>query len=571
MADHRISPDTAGDVASMGDRLAEPKQPLNPRPLVDPSRLATVTVPPELTEVFLKAQQYVESYFRQRRDDPEHSTISIAGERYILVRAASMSVEFFDLVLSLYRDRGPREAWGVANNLLFDIAHALGKADARALHEKTGVTDPIERLSMGPVHFAFAGWAFVRIHPESRPTADENFFLTYDHPFSFEADAWLKRLRRSECPVCIMSAGYSSGWCEESFGMPLVSVEVQCQARGDAHCRFIMAPPSRIPEHLARLRFDSDSSIHAPGAHRISVPEFFVRKRLEDQIRASHEELEQRVWRRTVQLSEANRSLREAMTERQQMEQRLLQAQTMESIGRLAGGVAHDFNNLLTAIIGYTDLARAVAAGSDTIQQHLAGIREAADRATDLTRQLLALARQQPIEPRSVDLSRLVAENAAMLRLMVGDAIRLQITPAEDLWPVWADAGQLQRVLINLVVNARDACLPGGQITITTGNTTFDESYLREHPDASVGDHVMLSVEDTGAGIPPGVMARIFEPFFTTKDPGKGTGLGLSTCYGIARQHGGHIAVTSTPGAGTTFRVYLPRATEHQPWPKPQA
>ncbi|HEX2494960.1 MAG TPA: XylR N-terminal domain-containing protein, partial [Steroidobacter sp.] len=181
--------------------------------------------------LFRRAQDYVARYFEGKVEDPERGTISISGERYILVRAASMSVEFFDLVRSLYADKGEDEARSVASNLLFDTAHAIGKADARAFHEKMRVQDPIERLSAGPIHFAFSGWAFVEILSESQPSPDDGYFLIYDHPFSFESHAWLAQGRRSETPVCIMNAGYSSGWCEASFGPKLVPRSSSAAAR----------------------------------------------------------------------------------------------------------------------------------------------------------------------------------------------------------------------------------------------------------------------------------------------------------------------------------------------------
>jgi len=286
----------------------------------------TVSVPEEFRAIFSRAQQYVEQYFSERVEDPRHSSILISGERYILVRAASMSVEFFDLVTSLYRDKGPEEARKVANNLLFDVAHAIGKADARSFHEKMGITDPIERLSVGPVHFSFSGWAFVEIFPESHPSPDQNFFLLYDHPFSFESDAWMKHGRKAEQPVCVMNAGYSSGWCEESFGIRLVAVEVECQAPGDAHCRFVMAPPERIEEHLESYWQSSQTqpkqARHAgAGGSGNAVPEFFQRKRMEEELRRTHRELEQRVAERTAEVVQAYEQLKRETQERQHAEE----------------------------------------------------------------------------------------------------------------------------------------------------------------------------------------------------------------------------------------------------------
>ena len=252
------------------------------------TELTAASVPAAIQPLFLRAQQYVEEYFADRVEDPKHSTISISGERYILVRAASMSVEFFDLVTSLYRDKGPLEARSVANNLLFDLAHAIGKADAKAFHARMGVTDPIERLSAGPIHFAYSGWAFVDIFPQSSPSPDENYFLIYDHPFSFEADSWIKRGRKVDFPVCIMNAGYSSGWCEESFGLPLVATEVSCTARGDRACRFIMAPPHRMEGYVARYMEDAADGGRNKGAPiSAEIPEFFKRRRMEDALEKS--------------------------------------------------------------------------------------------------------------------------------------------------------------------------------------------------------------------------------------------------------------------------------------------
>lgn len=271
--------------------------------------LRTVKVPEPFQAPFLRAQQYVADYFSDRIEQPDTATILIAGERYVLLRAASLSVEFVELVMKLYQDKGEAEARSVANDLLFDLAHALGKADARSFQKKMGVSDPIDNLSAGPIQFAFSGWAFVDISAESRPSPDENYFLLYDHPFSFESHAWLEKGKKSDIPVCIMNAGYSSGWCEESFGLPLVAVEVECLAAGGEHCRFVMAPPSRIEEHVARHASRTPGAPHI-GASRIGViPEFFQRKRLEAELREANEQLEQRVRTRTQELERANEQL----------------------------------------------------------------------------------------------------------------------------------------------------------------------------------------------------------------------------------------------------------------------
>jgi diguanylate cyclase (GGDEF)-like protein len=282
---------------------------MSPKTDKDDGRLTTVKVPAPFEAPFLRAQEYVKRYFADRVENPDGATISIAGERYVLLRAASLSVEFMELVTKLYQDQGDAEARSVANNLLFDLAHALGKADAQAFQAKMGVHDPIERLSAGPIHFAYSGMAFVDISPESRPSPDEDYFLVYDHPFSFESHSWLAKGRQSDAPVCVMSAGYSSGWCEESFGVRLVAVEVECCAAGGDRCRFIMAPPSRIEQHLVRYAPRAGASGAGPHAAPV-VPEFFQRKRLEAELREANDRLEQRVRQRTEELELATEQLR---------------------------------------------------------------------------------------------------------------------------------------------------------------------------------------------------------------------------------------------------------------------
>lgn len=242
--------------------------------------LDTVKVPREMELIFQKAQGYVSKYFKNKKYDPSKGSIEIFNERYILVRAASMAVDFFEVVKGLYKDSGEEEALNVARQLLFDIAHTIGKQDAKNFHKKMKLKDPIEKLSAGPIHFSHSGWAFVDIFPESKPSPDENFYLIYDHPFSFESDSWKKAGKKSNFPVCIMNAGYSSGWCEESFCVSLVASEIMCRVKGDDVCRFIMAHPSRIEGYI------KDYVKKEPGlAKRITkyeVPGFFKRKQIEE-------------------------------------------------------------------------------------------------------------------------------------------------------------------------------------------------------------------------------------------------------------------------------------------------
>ncbi len=249
--------------------------------------LTTVKVPEEMEPLFAKAEAVVSRYFRDRRDDPSQGTIEIFGQRYMLVRGAALSVEFFAVARELFGEGREAEADAFARNMLFDLAHAIGKSDARNFHADMGLDDPIERLSAGPVHFSHSGWAFVDILPESRPSPDKDYYLIYDHPYSFEADAWVRSGTEAGFPVCVMNSGYSSGWCEESFGVPLVAAEILCRAKGDPCCRFIMAPPERLEEHVERyMRQRPD---FAQSMRSYTIPDFFARKRLEENLRRSEE------------------------------------------------------------------------------------------------------------------------------------------------------------------------------------------------------------------------------------------------------------------------------------------
>ncbi len=247
------------------------------------------------------------------------------------------------------------------------------------------------------------------------------------------------------------------------------------------------------------------------------------------------------------------------VTERRQLEEQFRQAQKMESVDRLAGGLAHDFNNLLTVIGGHAELLHERLRTDDPLRQRVDVIQEAADHAADLTKQLLAFSRKQVLAPVVLDLNAVVAEIEPMLCRLIGEDIDLVAALARGLGSVRADPAQVKQILINLAVNARDAMPQGGKLTIETRDVALDESYARLHPDVPAGTYVLLAVTDTGVGMDDATRSRIFEPFFTTKAPGIGTGLGLATVYGIVKQSGGSISVYSEPGRGTAFKVYLPR------------
>ncbi len=250
------------------------------------------------------------------------------------------------------------------------------------------------------------------------------------------------------------------------------------------------------------------------------------------------------------------------LSEAKRLEQQFAQAQKMEAIGQLAGGIAHDFNNLLTAIIGYSNLVLDRVRDQPDIAADVEEIGKAGERASCLTRQLLAFSRKQLLRPQVLDLNQVVRDFNKMLRRVVSDDIRFDIVAAPSLGRTKADPGHMEQLLMNLVVNARDAMPQGGALTLETANAVLDPEFVRRHPGSEPGDYVSLAVKDTGCGMAPEVLAHVFEPFFTTKGPAKGTGLGLSTAYGIVRQSGGYITVESTPGVGTTFTIYLPRVNE---------
>jgi signal transduction histidine kinase/CheY-like chemotaxis protein len=306
-----------------------------------------------------------------------------------------------------------------------------------------------------------------------------------------------------------------------------------------------MAQPARIEEFVAAYR-DRNLEL-APRMQGYSIPDFFARKRVEEELRRHRDELEQRVRQRTVELESSHRQLR--------------QAQKLEALGRLAGGIAHDFNNTVAIILARTELVRRRVAGDEFLAGEMRRIEEAAGRAAALTAQLLAFARGQVVERRTIDLGATVTALGRTLVPLIGEHIELDVAAPDTPVAIDADQGQIDQVIMNLVVNARDAMPDGGRLRIEARAETVTAPRPLSSGALPPGDYAVLSVSDSGTGMDEDVQSRIFDPFFTTKTDGRGSGLGLSIVYGIVQQSGGGIAVTSAPGQGTRFDIYLPRAS----------
>ncbi len=517
----------------------------------------TVDVPPEFRAPFAVAEKLVAEFFADMKAEPAQGRIRIRDERYILVRAGGLSVEFFTLVRGLFAADRHADADEFSRNFLYDLAHALGRSDARRFHREMQLEDALERLAPGPVHFAFAGWASVRLTEPPAVADGPEWRLGYEHPSSFEADAWLAAEQQPAFPVCIMNAGYSSGWASESFGFPLVACELSCRGRGDDRCSFVMAQPGSIERHVAEL---SAGRAHLPE-RVITIPDFFSRKRIEEELREARDELEERVRIRTAELERSLSRLQREQSARVRVEQELAQSRRLDTIGKLAGGIAHDFGNLMSVIVNRAEILELDQLSPEQ-HENLRVILAACERSMALTEQLRRVSRGEVPKARAVEIDTLVEQLIQLADRGLGGDYRVKLDAERSGLSTWIDPGQLEQVFLNLLVNARDAMPDGGTIDVRVqarrGRQLPRESRHLQHG----GPWVRVQVRDRGVGIQPTDMARIFEPTFTTKGVGQGTGLGLATVSSIVERAGGTISVESRPGEGSIFSVWLPHRTE---------
>jgi signal transduction histidine kinase/ActR/RegA family two-component response regulator len=348
------------------------------------------------------------------------------------------------------------------------------------------------------------------------------------------------------CGLAVVFAWVLSHWLRRLVSRPILLLADAARAVSQDK-NFTLRVPGKGKDELGRLT----------TAFNEMLAEIETR---DAALRRAHDEMEKRVDERTAELRREVGDRQQAEEALRESEAQLRQAQKIEAIGRLAGGVAHDFNNILTAINGYAQLMIARLDPRDPLRKNAEEIQKAGARAAGLTRQLLAFSRKQVLAPKVLDLNAVVANLEPMLRRLIGEDVEFRFRPAAELGRVHADPGQVEQVIMNLVVNARDAMEAGGTISIETASVGVDASYAQQHLPMTPGPYVMIEVSDTGCGMDELTRSRIFEPFFTTKE--KGTGLGLSTVYGIVKQSGGYVWVYSEPGQGTTFKVYLPRVEQ---------
>lgn len=515
----------------------------------EPSSPTVVKVPPEVAPLFERAAATMRDLFKRVEIDPARAMIAIDGERHILIRASAFSIEFLDTLVNLYADRGEREALAIARGFLFDIAHTIGFHDARQMHEKLGATDALDKLSGGPIRFAYTGWGQVAIDPRSNPVPGDDFLLVYEHPYSFEAASFIRAGRKSDGPVCIMNAGYSSGWCMESFGVELTALEVKCRARGDDGCFFVMAKPDRVAA-AAREYFGVD-----PGTmreHGFDVPTYFERKRAEEEVRRSLQKL-------------------------QEAQEELVRKERLATVGLLVSGVAHEVNTPLGVAVTANGVAQdelnamrekfekgALTKGDlrnflDRAGQAISLVETNLERAAhQITKFKRASIDHVSQEQRRLDIAAYVKETLESLGPLARRAgLEVSFTSDGPLECV-TYPGAISQIVTNFVTNT---AMHGSDDPPLSESGTTRAPRLRVDVRLTrlADDKVSLRYSDDGRGMTEEVKAQAFQPFFTTGRAGGGSGLGLHIVQSlVADVLRGKIELDTAPGKGATFTVTFP-------------
>ncbi len=368
-------------------------------------------------------------------------------------------------------------------------------------------------------------------------------------------DKLLNLLKKSETSLMALKEGDAEGALKlaDEFGL-LVPILHKVTLAATISTTEIT---SKLHDHLQNVGFWA--TIFLPGILVTSFIAGAILWKERHSLNILTKTLESRVQERTQDLKGANNTLKEEIKERKSVEARLVQAQKMEIVGQLTGGVAHDFNNFLAIIQGNAELLK------DVLNEHqrnfIKPILRATEKGSELTQRLLAFSRQQPLQPKTLDVSHHVSNMALLFKQTLGESISIEVTFEDEIWGALADPNQLENALLNLIVNSRQAMPDGGHLTIHCSNFPLEKNYIKHYPEATLGDYVVISVSDTGVGIPKDLQEHVFEPFFTTKETGDGSGLGLSMVYGFANQSGGHVNIYSDVGIGTTVKLFLPRGT----------
>jgi len=479
----------------------------------------TVSVPDGMKPLFDAAQKTVHDYFSDFKTDPTQASIEIGGQRYLLMRASSLSIDFFKTITQLYSDKSEEAAFKLGSTFLFDISHVIGVEDAKAFHQKMGLTDPIAKLSAGPVHFAYSGWAYVDIDPSSQPSPDDNFILKYTHPYSFEADSWIKAGRTSPKPVCIMNSGYSSGWCEESFGIPLTAVEVTCRACGDDECSFIMSPPHMVEKHLEEYKKHG----HKHEKAKYSVPTFFERKKVEEEMHKAK-----------IKAEESDKAKSEFLA-----------------------NMSHEMRTPLNAIKGYVNILQKEGLSTNH-QEYLEIISDSSEHLLNIINDILDLSKIEAgelmIVKESCSLKDILEDSyGTLLRLLdiLDRKVNIHYTIDPEIVDyVLVDSTRLKQILYNLLSNA---------LKFT------QEGFIDFGVELDKENNLLFYVKDSGIGVSLEMQKTIFSMFgqvdaSSTREFG-GTGLGLTIAKKLVETLGGKIWIESELGEGASFyftQTYIP-------------